>query len=150
MTYPPLVCYSTEREYRSHFEREYCHVPICSFDDIYVRFNKRDFDHCFFESSRRDGVKDKFSRKRAERISWIKVALQDVNADLFVGWDKQRRRYDHGRRVALVVGDYVVVIRIVDSKNARFVTAFVADTQHSLDSIKGGPKWPHPNQIKNR
>lgn len=145
MAYPPLVQYETEQEYRSHFERVYCCGPLQCFDGIAVRFRKNDFDHCFFESSNRDGVKDQFSTLRAERIDWIKAALQDGQADLFVGWDRTKRRYDHGRRVTLVMGNYVVVIRLTGKLKARFVTAFVADSQRTLDRIKRSPKWTPPS-----
>ena len=58
MNYPSLVRYATQAEYRVHFERVYCRGPIQTFDHIAVRFRKKDFDHCFFESSKRDRVKD--------------------------------------------------------------------------------------------
>jgi len=54
---------------------------------------------------------DAFSSQRAERIDWIKAALQDSNAELHVGREGKKKRYDRSHRVALVVGDYVVVIR---------------------------------------
>jgi hypothetical protein len=44
------------------------------------------FDHAFFEwSERRGGPKDTFSADRARRIDWIAAALQDAEAELFVG-----------------------------------------------------------------
>lgn len=141
MGYPALVLYQTEQEYRIHFERMYCRGELQCFEGIMVRFRKKDFAHCFFESSNRDGVKDQFSRQRAERIDWIKAALQDGQADIFVGWDRSKRRYDHSRRVTLVMGDYVVVIRLTGQKKAVFVTAFVADSAMTLDRIKGSPRW---------
>jgi hypothetical protein len=145
VAYPPLVHYETVQEYRVHFERVYCAGPVSCFDGIVLRFQKKDFDHCFFESGNRDGVKDTFSTLRAERIDWIKTALQDGDALLFVGWDRNKRRYDHDRRVALVMGNYVVVIRLMkDQKKARFVTAFVADSDRTLNRIKRGKKWTAP------
>lgn len=101
----------------------------------------------FFESTRRDGVKDLFSQKRAERMDWVQAALQDATADRYCGWDKDRRRYDRSRRVTVVMGDYVVVIAITSPTTAEFVTAFVADTPgrpgrlSTIDQIKRGPKW---------
>ena len=110
MAYPPLVKYPTEQEYRVHFERVYCQGTIRTFDDIEVRFRKAMFDHCFFESLRwRD---DTFSPRRAERIDWIKAALEDPNAELRLGWDNEKKRPANDRRVAIVVGNYVVIIRI--------------------------------------
>ena len=148
MSYPPLLKLATAAQYRTHFENIYCRGPITTFDGIQVRFRKRDFNHCFFESSRRDGAKDQFSLRRAERMDWIKVALQDKDADRYLGWDKKKRAYTRTRRVAVVMGNYVVVIALATQKRADFVTAFVADTAGSagrastLDQIKAGPKWP--------
>jgi hypothetical protein len=147
MCYLPLLQYSTADEFRQHFEQVYCQGPIYTFDRIAVRFKKDDFDHCCFESSRRDGNKDCFSWKRAQRLDWIKGALQDPQSERYVGWDKKKKRYDRGRRVAIVNGDYVVVISFLGPDRARFVTAFVADTPprpgrpSSVDQIRKAPKW---------
>lgn len=140
-SYPPLVTYATEAEYRQHYERVYCQGTITTFDSKEVRFRKNRFDHCFFESTNRNGIKDLFSTKRARRIDWIKVALQDHNADLYVGWDRKRKRHDKNHRVAIVVRDYVVVIRLIGNHNAEFVTAYVADSSSTLSQIKMGPRW---------
>lgn len=148
MPYPPLVSYTTEFEYRAHFERVYCQGAIATFDDIAVRFRKRDFDHCFFESSRRDGTKDSFSTARAERIDWIQATLQDSNSELYQGWDKKKKSYDRSRRVAVVMGNYVVIIAITGVDKADFVTAYVANTPETvgrpittIDKIRRSPKW---------
>ncbi len=141
VVYPPLVCYATVTEYRAHYERVYCKAAVTTFDGIAVRFRKHRFDHCFYESTRRNQVKDAFSNQRAERIDWIKTALQDSNAKLHVGWDGKKKRYDRSHRVALVVGDYVVVIRLSGNQTAQFVTAYVADSPSTLAKIKGSPKW---------
>ena len=114
---------------------------VNTFDGFAVRFRKGRFNHCFFESSNRNGVKDKFSKKRAERIDWIKAALEDPNAELYMGWDKKKKRDDKRHRVALVVNDYVVVIRLHNNKKAQFVTAYVADSLSTLNKIKRNPKW---------
>ena len=105
----------------------YCQQSITTFDGILVIFRKKQFDHCFFESSSRDGKKDLFSQKRAERIDWIKAALLDPHGELYVGWDRKRKRYDKRRRVTIVMREYVVVIRLKGLKTADFVTAYVAD-----------------------
>ena len=147
MNYPPLLKLAGASEYRLHYENIYCRCAIVAFDGIAVRFRKQQFNHCFFESTRRDGRKDAFSSKRAERMDWIKAALQDSGADRYFGWNKERRRYDRSRRVAVVMGNYVVVISITRPTTADFVTAFVADTPASpgrpstIDQIKRGPKW---------
>lgn len=147
VSYRPLLSLSSEAEYRAHFEREYCSGPVTTFDGLQVRFKKRDFDHCCFESSKRDGVKDTFSHVRAQRLNWIKAVLQDPNAERYKGWDKTRKRYDSKRRVAVVVGMYVVVIALTSTNTARFITAYWADTldasgeSAAVKKIRQGPKW---------
>jgi hypothetical protein len=136
-------------EYRAHYERVYCQGTITTFDGIAVRFRKSRFDHCFYESTQRNQMKDAFSILRAKRIDWITAALQDANAELHVGWDGKKKRYDRDHRVALVAGDYVVVIRLSGSLTAQFVTAYVADSPSTLAKIKGSPKWGPPKE-KNR
>jgi len=106
-----------------------------------VRFRKDRFDHCFFESSQRNQEKDEFSESRAERIDWIKSALQDDNADLYVGWDRKKKTYDNTHRVIVAVDDYVVVIRLTGEGKANFVTAYVADSKKTIDKIKESPRW---------
>ena len=99
MGYPPLLHLQSEEAYRAHFEAVYCRGPIQTFDGIHVRYRKKKFEHCCFESSRRDGVKDQFSPSRARRLNWIKVALEDPDSERYQGWDKKRKRYDDRRRV---------------------------------------------------
>ncbi len=141
MPFPPLRQLATSAEYRQHFENIYCRQPITTFDGIEVRFRKSKFNHCFFESTNRDGIKDKFSPQRAERIDWIKATLIDRNADLYQGWDKLKKQHDNGRRVAVVMGNYVVVIAITGPKKADFTTAYLADSARSISLIRQSPKW---------
>jgi hypothetical protein len=139
--YPPLLKLPDEGAYRARFESIYCTGAVTTFDGITVRFQKRDFDHCFFESSQRNRIKDTFSSLRAERLDWIAVALQDATADRFQGWDRDSKTYDKSRRVTLVCGDYVVVIALTSAVLARFITAYVADTPSTLARLKTSPKW---------
>ena len=141
MTYPPLVKYENPDQYQRHYERVYCRGPITTCDNIQVRFHKNQFHHCFYESGHRDAVKDVFSALRAQRIDWIKAALQDCNAEMFVGWDAKKRRYVNDRRVAVVKDNYVVIIGLTGKTSAKFITAFVADSQSTIDRIRKGPKW---------
>lgn len=104
MPYPPLLKGKNAAEYRSFFNSNYCRAPIQTFDGIGVRFRKRDFNHCFFETVH--SKDDTFSVQRAERLLWIKAALQDPNAELYVGWDNKKKRPAYGRRVTIVFGDY--------------------------------------------
>lgn len=139
--YPPLLKLADQSAYRARFEALYCQGEIVAFDGIRVRFRKADFDHCFFESSQRNRVKDAFSILRAEHLEWIQVALQDGAAVRYVGWDRDTKSYDKHRRVTLVCGNYLVVIALTGTSTAKFVTAYVADTPSSLQRIKASPKW---------
>ena len=139
MPYPPLVTYAAEDEYRKHFERVYCRGPVITFDGIPVRFRKQDFNHAFYESIQQND--DTFSIKRAQRIDWIKTALEDSASERYVGWDKKRKRFDRSRRVALVMGNYVVVIAISRKGKGRFITTFVADSEKTLKQIRNSLKW---------
>lgn len=139
MPLPPLVIYNTEQEYRDHFERIYCQKTITTFDAIEVRFRKRNFDHCFFESvTNKD---DTFSKQRATRIDWIKAVLEDSNAELRQGWDNKRKKTAANRRVAIVLRSYVVIIRINNERTrGEFVTAFVAEGR-TITQIRTNPIW---------
>lgn len=139
MSYPALVKYPSIVEYRQHFERVYCQGPVLTFDGIPVRFRKKTFDHAFYES--KHFKDDTFSKKRAERIDWIKAALEDPQSERYVGWDNRRKRYDRSRRVTVVMGDYVVVIGLTRRGTALFRTAFVADSGRTLSLIRQGPRW---------
>lgn len=145
----PLVKYDSAAKYRQRFENIYCRKPIVTFDGIQVRFRKRDFNHCFFESMKTKD--DTFSPERAERIDWIKATLEDPSSELHVGWNRKKKKYDSTRRVAIVMKNYVVVISITTKEEyltADFCTAYLADTVplkgqnfSTLEKIKLGPKW---------
>jgi len=138
LAYPSLLKNRTADQYRAFYESIYCRLPITTFDGIKVRFRKRDFNHCFFESVQEQD--DTFSLKRAERVLWIKAALQDQNAELRVGWNNKEKKPAPDRRVALAGHDYVVIIRLTAQKEAQFVTAFIAD-QDVLKKIRINPLW---------
>ena len=143
MPLPLKVLYATEAEYKEHFSQVYCHAAILTFDGIPVRFRQGNFEHCMYESSKRNGVKDQFSKPRAERIDWIKATLENPAADLYQGWDKKRKRSDPNARVAVVYEEFVVVIqtwvRGDGTRAANFVTAYVADS--SIGKIRSQPRW---------
>lgn len=143
MSYPPLVAYSSQDDYRRHFQGKYCKKPLLTFDGIAVIFTHRDFDHAFFESSLVRGQrKDVFSKSRAERIDWIEVALAESDAELYCGWDKRKKTYTAAKRLALVNRNYLVIIRITGENRARFVTAFVVDNVlGTLLRIRTSPEW---------
>ena len=145
MKYPPLLALNEENDYREHFYKIYCKEPIVAFDNIPVRFRKSDFDHAFYESEK--SKDDTFSRKRAERMEWIKVALQDSDKPVYCGWDSKAKKYINTRRVTLLMGNYVVVIGLKkDFRSAFFITAFLADTEkdkksRTIEKIKRSPVW---------
>ncbi len=139
---PALVHYATEAEYRRHYEDHFCRVVIYTFDRLRVYFPKQQFDDAFHESASRV-ARDKsvFSRLRAERIDWIRAALQDNTAELYAGWDRDKKRIDRQRRVALIYGNYVVVLRVnLKKSSATFITAYVADAA-TLAKIRRQPRW---------
>lgn len=140
---PPLIKLNTKEEYRNYYIKEYCDREVHTFDKIRVYFRKSLFEHCFFESTNRNGIKDTFSVNRAERIGWIEKTLINPSAKMFHGWDKGKRRYDKTYRVAWVYEDYVVVVRLKKHQDGTiigdFVTAYVAD--NSISKIKESPEW---------
>jgi len=141
MPYKRLVGKSHE-EYEQIFIKFYCDKddPIKTFDGITVQFYPGMFKHAFFESANwKKNDKSIFSVKRAEKIMWIKDALEDKTADLRYGWNKKTKSYQKVRRVAIVKNNYVVIIQIFDKLKARFITAYEADK--SITKVLSSPKW---------
>lgn len=139
---PPLVYYETEAEYRQHYEVNYCQAVIRTFDGMRVYFPKRQFDDAFFESANRK-ARDKsvFARKRAERIGWLREVLEDSGAALRTGWDRDKKRPNPRRRLAVAYGNYVVVVHVKKNRqSATFITAYVASAS-TVQKILGGPAW---------
>ena len=139
---PALVHYVTEAEYRAHYERCYCREVIHTFDGLRVHFPKQQFDDAFFESANRK-ARDKsvFAQERAERIDWIRAAVEDPTAELYQGWDRDRKVTVPGRRIALVFGNYVVVLQVSDKRSAAtFITAYLASSD-TIRKIRGNPRW---------
>ena len=135
--YCPLVYYDHPRHYHQHFVKAYCVEPLLTFDSIRVTFDPFDFAHAFYEG--RD--KELFSVKRARRIDWIRKALTDPSAKLFLGLHPSGRAFTPRRRVCLANNNYVVVIEFMGPREARFVTAFVAGSGVKR-LIEGSPPWP--------
>jgi hypothetical protein len=147
VVYPPFVRYKTESEYREHYEKVYCRCRIVTFDGITVRFRKSQFQHAFFESSRRDGKKDNFSEVRAERIDWIKTALEDSESERYQGRDRESGGYSKNRRVTVVMDNYIVIFDLTSDTTGEFITAFVdrgirtPGHPRTVDQIRSAPKW---------
>ena len=131
--------YMTEDELREIWRTEYCLQPIFTLDDVEVRFYEDMFDHAFFESRNRE-TKDKsiLSYNRLEKIYWIKEALQDPDAIHKQGWDSTNKCYFVDRRLAIVKGNYVVIIRFTKKMKAKFVTAYEKD---DISNILASPDF---------
>jgi hypothetical protein len=147
MIYPSLLQLNSKEEYRTQWETHYCKQPIYTFDEIRVWFRKEDFDHAFYESVKTKTSKDVFSMKRAERLHWIKIAIQDSSSERYAGWDNKKKRCDHSRRVTIVMGNFVVVIALLLKKvnEARFITR--NGRPSTIELIRSGPMWSS-EQIK--
>lgn len=132
----------TEAELRKLWSDTYCNAPIKTFDGIEVKFYSNMFDHAFFESADRK-AKDKsiLSYNRCEKILWIKDVLEDNTALIKKGWDSLNKAYVEDKRIALVKGNYMVVIQIYRQGKARFITAYQIDNDLNLEEIKNSPDW---------
>ena len=72
------------------------------------------------------------------RMDWIRAALQDKNAELFVAYKKNRLR-----RMSISNGNYVVVIQLERSrKAAAFLTAYDAGWKGGAKKRLTHTKWP--------
>jgi hypothetical protein len=137
-----------EQAYRSHYHAEFCSAPVMmntSSGQIPVYFDPNTFDHAFFESANRDGVKDKdFSLTRACRMPLIVTALTGPGNEQFAGYDKKSKQVGHARIVCVVTAeDFVVVVRLgltaAGTLRGNFVTCFYAD--NSIQKVRSNPLW---------
>lgn len=134
----------TEDELRKRWKDEYCNVSneIVTFDRIVVKFYENMFDHSFYESEgKRKGDKSILSLNRCEKMLWIKDTLQDSNSILKQGWLKEKKCYTKLRRVALIKGNYIVVIALTNKYTAKFVTAYEINDEDNLKKILKSPDW---------
>ena len=126
MEYRKIKSYQlSEAEMRKMWSDEYCLAEIETFDSVMVKCYTDMFDHIFYESFNRI-KKDKsiLSLNRLEKMLWIKDVLQDRNAILKKGWNSKDKEYYKDRRVAIVKGNYVVIIRFTGKLKAKLVTAY--------------------------
>jgi hypothetical protein len=124
---------------------EYCKSDIETFDGVLVRFYEDIFDHCFYESAnRKEKDKSILSLNRLEKILWIKDTLEDADAILKKGWDTKNKEYFTNRRVAIVKGNYVVIIRFTGVLKAKFVTAY---EKNDIENILDGPDFEKSKQF---
>ena len=139
--YHELTILNNENEYRQFYIDYYYNNEIITHYGVKVSFKRDQFEHVFFSSSsRRNPDKSIFNVERAKRITWIKKVLQDPSVPVYQGWDSKNKRHDSTRRVALVTPDgYVVVLRLIKTNHARFVTAYLIDDTSVLRKIQAGP-----------
>lgn len=135
-----------EASYRSHYVSAFARAPLnfhTSVGSAPIYFAAGRFEHAFFESSNRDGVKDQFSLVRAQRMDEISTALASATAERRAGWDSQKRSHDHTHCVSVALNDFVVIVRLGLTKagylRGNFVTCFVAD--NSIGKIRSAPVW---------
>jgi len=140
MTYKKIKSYQlSEQDMRGLWKSEYCAQVIYTFDGIRVHFYDDMFDHCFFESSnRKEKDKSVLSLNRLEKMLWIKETLKDPDAILKKGWDNENKEFFEDRRVAIVKGNYVVIIRFIGLLKAKFVTAYVKE---DIEKVLQGPDF---------
>lgn len=134
----------SEDELRQLWADEYCDKskPIYTHDAIMVSFYEDMFDHSFYESfDRKEKDKSILSYNRLEKILWITATLQDPEAVLKKGWDRDNKTYDNTRRVAFIKGNYVVIIRFTGKSKAKFMTAYEIQEDDNLEKIKESPEW---------
>ena len=135
-----------EAEYRAHFIANFTRAPLTfqtSQGHAPIYFAANQFDHAFFESTNRDGVKDVFSPARAERMDDIAVVLADRSVPRHAGWDARARAHSHARCVSIALEEFVVVVRLGLTRagylKGNFVTCYVAD--NSIGKILASPEW---------
>lgn len=129
-------------DYKNYFINNYCKADIYTYNGIHVKFYEDQFEHCCYESAnfkKRD--KSIFSHERAKRLSWIKDVLKDKNAEVYVGWDRDKKIYNYNRRISIISPDnYVVVINLINKRKAKFITAYVASKTNAR-KIRSAPKF---------
>ncbi len=129
----------SEEQLREIWKTEYCAAPIATFDGVLVKFYEDKFDHIFYESAnRKEKDKSILSYNRLEKIYWIKETLQDATAILKKGWDNVNKEYFKDRRLSIIKGNYVVVIRFTGKLKASLVTAY---EKEDISNILNSPDF---------
>ncbi|MCD1267821.1 hypothetical protein B5M43_003030 [Microbacterium sp. MEC084] len=135
-----------EADYRAYYLENLTRAPLplrTSVGNAPVYFDRHRFDHAFFESTNRDGVKNQFSLPRARHMDEIGAILASSTADRRAGWDSKRRTHDQTSCVSIAVDDFVVIVRLgltnTGYLRGQFITCFVAD--NSIGKIRTAPAW---------
>lgn len=139
---PEFVYLDSEEEYRKYYIEKYCNRKIETWNHVEVKFYSDKFEDAFFESvnnKKRD--KTKFSIERAKRIDWVEAALKNENAEIYQGWDRDKKQLSKNRRVVVISPEnYVVILNLLKDGSAKFITAYLADSPMTAKLIKKGPK----------
>lgn len=137
-----LLKLETQEEYKQHFVEKYCNRKIYTFSNIRVKFYEDQFEHAFFASAnRKERDKSIFSIERAERMDWIEDVLSDKQAEIYIGWDRDKKEYNNKRRVSIISPEnYVVILNIINEKEAKFITAYIASRTNAR-KIRSAPIW---------
>ncbi len=144
MSLPALRSFASEAECKQYFVDNYCNAEISTHDGIKVSFHEDMFEHAFYVRAQKKwkSAKDHFSTDRGERIDWIKYVLNDNTIIPRQGYDKAKKRFDNSRRVTfLTPNNYAVIIQLTGIREARFVTAFIVDSQDVANKINANPVW---------
>lgn len=150
MTGYSFLTLADQQSYKDHFVKNYCQSgPIITSMGFPVYFSPSNFEHAFFESTLRNGIKDSFySPERCSRMDWVRLTLTDSAATWLQGFDKKTQSHDPWRTVCLAYDDFVVIVRLGRSAQGdllgNFVTCFWAD--NSIGLIKQAPAWT-PSQV---
>lgn len=134
-----------EAEMRKLWHDEYCVSEIETFDGVKVKFYDDMFDHCFYESANRvEKDKSILSLNRLEKMLWIKDTLLDGEAILKKGWDNYKKTHYTNRRVAVVKGNYVVIIRFTGVLKAKLITAY---EKNDIENILESPDFERTEEF---
>ena len=141
MPLPPLLTLASPSEYRRYYVSHYCCAPISTFDGISVLFFEEVFGHAFYRDSS-PTARDKaiFDYRRAERLDWIRAVLRDPTAELY----RRVMPTSSTRRIALLGPvRYAVIIQPYrrDPTRARFITAYIVDSNSTLTKMRSNPRW---------
>lgn len=67
--------------------------------------------------------------------------MQNRNSEIYIGWDRDKKKYNPNRRVSIISPEnYVVVINMITDNKAKFITAYPAGYT-TAKNIRKAPKW---------
>lgn len=72
-------------------------------------------------------------------MDWIEAVLLDKQAQIYIGWYIDKKKYNNKRRVSVISPeDYVVILNMIKEKEAKFITAYVA-SKTNAKKIRSAP-----------